>query len=115
MEEIIIQSINNVYKTLGYGLTELIYQKALTIELRQHFKNIQTEKSVPLVYKGHEIAVLRADIIIDDSFILELKSITRLSTKEELQLRRYLTTLNISNGLLVNFGKELEIKSIKEL
>ena len=86
MDSKITQAINNVYDTLGYGLTEGIYQKVLVIELKESFENVQVEKSVPIIYKNHEIAVLRADIFIDNKFILELKAITtKLSSKDENQ------------------------------
>ena len=69
MESKIIECIKIVYNSLGHGLTESVYQKALAIELKEYFNSIQLEKSVPVTYKDHEITVLRADIVIDNSFI----------------------------------------------
>ena len=110
-EDRIEAAINIVYNTLGSGLTETIYRKALVIQLSEEFQNIQVEKSIPIIYNNIEIAVLRADIVIDNEYILELKSISsKLSSKEELQLKRYMNILDISTGFLVNFGKELEFK-----
>ena len=113
MSDIILNSINNVYNTLGYGLSESVYQKALTLELKQHFNIVETEKSVPIVFLNHEITVLRADIVINNEYILELKATaTKLTDKDENQIKRYMEILNINNGILVNFSKDLEIKEI---
>ena len=112
MESKIIECIKTTYNNLKPGLTESIYQKALALELKEHFKTIELEKSVPIVYKDHEIAVLRADIVIDNTFILELKATsTKLSDKEECQLLRYMQILNIPKGILVNFSKDLQLKT----
>ena len=113
MESKIIHAITKVYGLLEYGLTESIYQKALLVELRKHFETVEIEKSIPIIYEGHEIAILRADIVIDNKFIIELKAIaTKLTFKEESQIKRYMKILNINKGILVNFGKELQIKEI---
>ena len=111
--ETIINSINKVYNTLSYGLSESIYHKALLIELKQHFNIVETEKSVPITYLNHELTVLRADIVIDNKYIIELKAIsTKLSDKDFNQINRYMRILNINYGILVNFSKSLEIKDI---
>ena len=113
MKDKIIESVNTVYNILGYGLTESIYQKALILELKQYFNQVESEKSVPIIYQDHEITMLRADIVIDNSIILELKATFKLSEKDEVQIKRYMQILNISEGILINFGKELSIKEIE--
>ena len=112
MTDKVIETIRDVYKTLGSGLTESIYQKALIIGLKHDFESVESEWSVPIIYRSHEIAVCRADIVIDNVFILELKAVTKLTQKGEVQIQRYMKILGIDRGILANFGKELEIKEI---
>ena len=102
------------YNNLGYGLSESVYQKALaSLKLKQNFNQIELERSVPIKYLNHELTVLRADIVVDNTFIIELKATNyKLSDKEDNQINRYMKILNISSGVLINFSKELEIKQV---
>ena len=110
--EQIKEAIRTVHESLGPFLTEVIYQKALAIELKTKFETVELEKSVPIVYKDHEIAVLRADIVLSGKYILELKSTnTKLGHREESQLLRYMKILDIKDGILVNFSKTLQLKT----
>ena len=90
MENQIIHAITKVYGILGYGLTETVYHKALVIELRNHFKIVEPEKPVSIIYEDHNIATLRADILINKTFLLELKATTKLTEKDEIQIKRYM-------------------------
>ena len=111
--DLIIEAAKDVYNVLGYGLSESTYQKALALKLKQNFNQIELERSVPIIYMNHEITVLRADIVVDNLFILELKATNyKLSDKEVNQIKRYMKILNIQAGVLINFSKELEIKEI---
>ncbi len=94
-----------VYKTLGPGLLEKIYQKALMKELE--IQNIKAEKEVPVsvVYKGFEIGEgLRLDILVEGQLILELKSVEELSIVHYKQLVSYLKLTDKKVGLLINFN-----------
>ncbi|MGP1445958.1 MAG: GxxExxY protein [Candidatus Limimorpha sp.] len=94
-----------VYKTLGPGLLEKIYQKALMKELE--IQNIKAEMEVPVsvVYKGFEIGEgLRLDILVEGQLILELKSVEELSIVHYKQLVSYLKLTDKKVGLLINFN-----------
>lgn len=94
-----------VYKTLGPGLLEKIYQKALMKELE--IQNIKAEMEVPVsvVYKGFEIGEgLRLDILVEGQLILELKSVEELSIVHYKQLVSYLKPTDKKVGLLINFN-----------
>ena len=112
MENQIIHAITKVYGILGYGLTETIYHKALVIELRNHFKIVEPEKPISIIYEDHNVATLRADILTNKTFLIELKAISKLSDKEICQIKRYMNVLKVNKGFLVNFGKDFEIKEI---
>ena len=65
--------MNEVYEKIDHGLTEIIYQKALVIALKEMFDTTEFEQSVPFVYKNHEVGVLRADIVDKNKCAVELK------------------------------------------
>ena len=94
-----------VYKTLGPGLLEKIYQKALMKELE--LKGLKAEMEVPInvVYKGDEIGEgLRLDILVEDQLIIELKSVEELNPVHYKQLTSYLKLTEKKVGLLINFN-----------
>ena len=107
----IIQCAYNVRKKLYAGFLESVYGNELLIELRGN--GLKVDKEVPINVHDNNVIVgeFRADIIVEDSVILELKAIQKLSTIHEAQLVNYLTATNIEHGLLINFGSEkLEVK-----
>jgi GxxExxY protein len=119
--EKILECIKTVNEELGNHYKENIYQYALCVELNLKGYLIQTEVIVPIIYKGVYVGFERADIIIYNSdgtieYILELKSQnSKLSSKEIMQLRKYLKNMGCKNGLLINFYEKLEIiKVIKD-
>ena len=95
-----------VYNTLGPGLLERIYQKALVIELRKQGFDVQVEVPVHIIYEGESIGDdLKIDILVNGSLILELKSVERLSDLHKKQLLTYLRLTHQSLGLLINFNE----------
>ena len=119
IDEQILDCINTVSSELGNFYREVIYQNALVVELQSRNIICQTEVVVDIKYKGIYVGFERADIVIYNGSkqimrILELKSQTsKISTKEEKQLGRYLISLDCSTGYVVNFYDTLEIKKVK--
>ena len=116
MEIIKIKScINKVYDTLGYGYKEHIYASAMAVELRNLNYKFQSEVISPIMYENMQIGYERADIVIYEPIkcVLEFKAQTAsLQKKEKIQLKKYLLNLDISTGLLINFGNTVEIIDI---
>ena len=107
----IIQCAYNVRKKLYAGFLESVYRNALLIELRGNCLKVDKEVPINVHYNNVIVGEFRADIIVEDLVILELKAIQKLSTIHEAQLVNYLTATNIEHGLLINFGSEkLEVK-----
>ena len=107
----IIQCAYNVRKELYAGFLESVYRNALLIELRGNGLKVDKEVPINVHYNNVIVGEFRADIIVEDLVILELKAIQKLSTIHEAQLVNYLTATNIEHGLLINFGSEkLEVK-----
>lgn len=97
----------DVHAELGPGLLESIYEEAVAIELTEHGFQVERQKAVPVVYKGKKILFdLRLDIMVDNTVILELKSVTDYKKLFEKQLYTYLRLTNCPLGYVVNFNEE---------
>jgi len=107
----IIQYAYNVRIHLSAGFLESVYQKALMIELQEKGIHAEVEKPIEVYYKDKIVGDFRADIIVEDLIILELKAVQQLMPIHETQLVNYLTATHIDHGLLINFGSErIQIK-----
>ena len=108
--EKIIKCFYNVYNTLGYGFLEKVYENALYRELLDNGFSCDRQKQIKVHYKDEEVGEYYADILVDELIILELKAAESLCKEHEYQLINYLRATNIEVGLLLNFGKNPEIK-----
>ena len=107
----IIGCAYNVFRTLGFGFLESIYQKALLIELEKAGLKAEAEKSLKVYYNGQVVGDFSIDILVEDEIIMELKSVESLAKVHEVQLVNYLKGLEKDIGLLINFGPEgVEVK-----
>lgn len=107
----IIQCAYNLRIHLSAGFLESVYQKALMIELQEKGIHAEVEKPIEVYYKDKIVGDFRADIIVEDLIILELKAVQQLMPIHETQLVNYLTATHIDHGLLINFGSErIQIK-----
>jgi GxxExxY protein len=96
-----------VYNYFGPGLLESIYEKALVAELRLRNIKVQSQIPIQVVYKGIVVGNdLRIDLLVEDTIILELKSVTELSSINYKQLRTYLKLTNKPLGWLINFNED---------
>ncbi|MBN1410403.1 MAG: GxxExxY protein [Spirochaetales bacterium] len=93
-----------VHKNLGAGLTEKIYERAFGIELENAGIPYVRQKAYPIYYDNKHIGTYIADLVIDDSMILELKSVSMLTPNMEAQLINYLRLSKIRLGYLMNFN-----------
>ena len=93
-----------VHRHFGPGYLEEVYKNALMVELEM--LGVQSDKEVPIAvnYKGVRVGDYRADVIIDNRLILELKAVTTINSSHEAQLVNYLNATGIEDGLLINFG-----------
>lgn len=94
-----------VHSVLGPGLLESIYRLALQHELRKRGLNVISEKPIPIHYDGIALGTgLRLDLLVEDSVIVETKSVRRLRELDESQLLSHLKLTNCRTGLLINFN-----------
>lgn len=99
---------NEIYNVLGKGYPECVYHKAFEYELRAAGLEYETEKVIPIMYKGTQVGFGRADIIIkgDEPVILEFKAIGgNIGIKELEQLGHYMTHTGIKTGVIINFSQ----------
>ena len=100
-----------VHSTLGPGFLESVYQNALKWELQKLGLKVDVQKPITVHYDGQVVGIFTADLLVNDSFILELKANQLLAKAHEVQLVNYLVATGIDEGLLLNFGAErLEYK-----
>lgn len=115
-EAYVIQgAIFEVYRTLGCGFLEAVYQQALEVELTQRNIPFVPQAEIEVEYKGVKLEqTYRADLICYEKIILELKAVQILLPEHEAQLQNYLRATKMRVGLLVNFGHypKVEIKRI---
>lgn len=104
--EKIIKAYYNVYNTLGYGFLEKVYENAMIIELTNLGLETQNQVPISVYYEGDVVGNYFADIVVNNSVIIEVKAIESLRKEHECQLVNYLKATDIEVGLLINFGKE---------
>ena len=108
--EKIIACAYKVHNELGYGFLENVYQNALMIELDNIFLSASKEVPVRVSYKGQTVGNYVVDIVVEDKVLLEIKSVASLHPAHEAQISNYLKATGIEVGLLINFGRSVEIK-----
>jgi len=101
----IIGSAFEVWKVLGYGFLEKVYENALVEELRRANLKIQQQFPIEIFYKGVRVGHYVADLFVEESVIIELKSEKEYNSKHEAQLINYLKATGVKVGLLMNFGE----------
>ncbi|MEY2828926.1 MAG: hypothetical protein RIQ33_784 [Bacteroidota bacterium] len=101
----IIGAAIEVHKVLGPGLLESVYHKCLKEELKLRAVNFESEKTVPVNYKGViAITDLRCDFLIENAIVVEIKAVESMLPVHEAQLLTYMKLLKIPKGILINFN-----------
>jgi GxxExxY protein len=109
----IIGCAMRVHSTLGNGFQEVIYQRALVIEMNLDRLSFEREKVMQIFYKGQNIGTRRVDFFVEGRIMVELKAVIKLENAHLAQAKNYLEAYNMEAGLLINFGaRSLEFKRI---
>ncbi len=102
-----------IHNILGNGFQEVIYQRCLALELRAAGLEFEREKEQDVYYKGNKVGTRRADFVIENKIILEIKAQIDLEDVHLAQAKNYLVAYNFEVGLLINFGsKSLQYKKV---
>jgi len=122
MIPVIKKLAKDVFKALGSGYEEAVYEKAMEVALRLEKIPYENQRTLPVFYKNFAVGISRTDLIINDTkgkekIVIELKAVpSSLGKKEEVQLQKYLDSLKMKKGIIINFpqvakgeeGKECE-------
>lgn len=104
----IVDTCYQIHSRLGPGLLESVYEEILTYELRECGFNIKRQKDIPVKWKEIEMSLgFRADLIVEDKVLIELKSVEALAPVHYKQLLTYLKLTDLKLGLLINFNEKL--------
>lgn len=106
----IIKCFYEVYNELGPGFMESVYENAMCIVLTNYKLSVQRQYPVDVYFREKVIGEFRADIIVEEKVILELKSVCKILLEHQAQLINYLKATDIDVGLLMNFGNQPEFK-----
>lgn len=104
----IVDAAYHIHRTLGPGLLESVYETVLAFELEKRCLSVKRQVPVPIVYEGIRFEEgFRADLIVQNKVVVELKSVENVSPVHKKQLLTYLRLTDSRLGLLINFGSSL--------
>lgn len=109
LSSLIIKAAIAVHKALGPGLLESVYQSCMVIELRSMGIKVQSEVLLPIFYRGQRVHEegFRLDLLVEDTIIVELKSVEKVQDVHKKQLLTYLRLAKKPLGLLINFNEAM--------
>ena len=112
----VIQAAIEVHKNICPGLLESIYEEALAVEMKSMGLNFERQKPIPVAYKGLKIDIaFRADFIVENEVILELKAVEKILPIHEAQILSYMKLSGMKLGLIMNFNSVLIKDGIKRM
>ena len=113
----IIAAAYHVYNKMGFGFLESVYEKCLLIELRKAGLRSEAQKPIVVKYENEVVGEFKADIIVEETVIVELKSVKQIMQAHEVQLVNYLVATGKPIGLILNFGEQkVEVRrKVKDL
>jgi GxxExxY protein len=106
----IIRVYYDVYNELGHGFLEAVYEHAMTTALRDAGLKAEAQAPIPVTFRGHVVGEYRADILVEDKVLVELKAVRALAAEHYAQVIHYLRATPIEVGLLFNFGSRPSFK-----
>lgn len=110
LTERIIRSAYYVFNYLGSGFMESVYEKSLELRLKQLGHLVKRQEPIKVYFEQELVGDFRADLVIEDIVIVELKAVEELHPIHEVQLVNYLKATEIEVGLLINFSSKLTVK-----
>ena len=111
--EAVIGAAFDVANALGCGFLEKVYENALAVELRRRRHTVDQQKEIQVWYKGEVVGFYMADLVVDDTVVVELKAVGALDRMHRAQCLNYLRATRKETGLVINFGRpRLEIQRV---
>lgn len=106
----VIGAFYATYNGLGHGFLESVYENALALQMQASGLRFKRQPPLAVRFRDHVVGVFRADFLVEDKLIIELKAVEHLLPAHESQLLNYLKATGIKLGLLLNFGPKAQIK-----
>jgi len=103
MEDFLKGITENIWASLGPGYSESVYHCAFEVALRKVGIYYETERIIPVFYEGQNVGHVRADLIIDRRYVIELKAVGKLNDTYRIQTQNYMQLLGLEEGFLINF------------
>ena len=101
---LILKGFYRVYNELGYGFSENVYENSMVIALRKLGLKVEQQAPITVYFDGEEVGYYKADLVVNDVVVVELKARSALDEDHEAQLLNYLKATTYEVGLLLNFG-----------
>ena len=108
----VIGAFFDTYNDLGPGFPEFVARRALAIAIREKGLAVREEMELPVWFHGQQIAKFRADLLVADTLIVEVKTSLAIDAFHAAQVLHYLKATDLEVGLLVNFGREPQFKRV---
>ena len=113
---IVVDAAFKIHKTFGPGLLESVYEATLKYELQKRGLKVLQQLSIPIAYEGLDLGIgFRADLVVGDKVVVEIKSIEALAAVHSKQLATYLRLMDLRLGLLINFNVGLIKNGIRRV
>ena len=109
-------SASEIYRILGAGYNETVYEEAMAVEFRERKIPYEVERNTEIFYKGVNVGIHRLDFILDGKLVVELKAQSYITPSHVGQTSAYLKTLKLHHGMLVNFPyPDKDVPDFKDL
>lgn len=112
LTERVIGIFYDVYNELGHGFLESVYRNAMQLALEGAGLKVSCEVQIPVWFRGHNIGDFRADLIVADVLLLELKTAANIDRSHEAQALNYLRATSVELALLLNFGPKPQFRRL---
>jgi len=103
MDDFLKGITENIWASLGPGYSESVYHCAFEVALRKVGIYYETERIIPVFYEGQNVGHVRADLIVDRRYVIELKAVGKLNDTYRIQTQNYMKLLGLEEGFLINF------------
>jgi len=112
LTDLIIAVFYDVYNELGFGFLESVYRNSLRLALLDKGLTVQQEVPVVVFFRGHNVGDFRADLVVNGTILLELKTAEQIVAAHESQVLNYLRSTALELGLILNFGPKPQVRRL---
>ncbi|HLJ28456.1 MAG TPA: GxxExxY protein [Candidatus Angelobacter sp.] len=112
LSEVIIGVFYDVYNELGFGFLESVYRKSFALALRAKGPRVKEELPISVYFRGTNVGDFKADLVVNDLILVELKTADTLAMPHEAQVLNYLRATSLEVGLLFNFGPKPQLRRL---